>query len=357
LAACSGLNRAAGHGLVNARAAADHCKAKSVGRQVRQQPPAKRAFPFKDSVMTTALFAGISAPARRAAYLIACLAAVSALLIVSAAPLRAQDKDPVVAKVNGVEIHQSDLAVAEEEAGQLPPMSPAAKKDYLVQFMADMILVSKAAEAKKMGDGADFKRKLDFARNKLLMEALLQSTAKAAMTDAAMHKVYDDATKTMTHEEEVHARHILIRAPAGDEKASKAAEEKIKAVIVRLKKGEDFAKVASEVTEDPSGKANGGDLGYFTKEQMVPEFANVAFKLNKGQISDPVKTQFGWHVLKVEDKRAKPVPKFEEVKPQIEQYVTRKAQADLVTSLRASAKIEKMYKTEAPAKPDEPPKK
>ncbi|HEX3709244.1 MAG TPA: peptidylprolyl isomerase [Pseudolabrys sp.] len=307
--------------------------------------------------MTTALFAGIPAAARRAAYRATCFAAISALLVVSAAPLYAQDKDPVIAKVNGTDIHQSDLAVAEEEAGQLPPMSPNAKKDYLVQFMSDMILVSKAAEAKKIGDSADFKRKLDFARNKLLMEALLQSTAKAAMTDAAMHKVYDDAVKTMTHEEEVHARHILIRVPAGDEKASKAAEDKIKAVIVRLKKGEDFAKVASEITEDPSGKANGGDLGFFTKEQMVPEFANVAFKLNKGEISGPVKTQFGWHVIKVEDKRQKPVPTFEQVKPQIEQYVTRKAQADLVTSLRASAKIEKMYQTEAPAKPDAPAKK
>ena len=74
------------------------------------------------------------------------------------------------------------------------------------------------------------------------------------------------------------------------------------------------------MTEDPSGKANGGDLGYFTKEQMVPEFADVAFKLNKGEISEPVKTQFGWHVIKVEDKRVKPAPTFDEVKPQIEQY-------------------------------------
>ena len=85
-------------------------------------------------------------------------------------------------------------------------------------------------------------------------------------------------------------------------------------------KGEDFDKVAKEVTEDPSGKANGGDLGYFTKEQMVPEFSDAAFKLDKGQISEPVKTQFGWHVIKVEDKRVKPLPTFDEVKPQIEQY-------------------------------------
>jgi peptidyl-prolyl cis-trans isomerase C len=280
------------------------------------------------------------------------LAASLALLIVSTAPLYAQDKDPLVAKVNGVEVHQSDLTVAEEEAGQLPPMSPEAKQDYLVQFVADMILVSKAAEDKKFGDTPEFKRKVEFARKKLLMEGLLQSIGKDALTDEAMHKVYDEAVKQIGDEKEVHARHILFRAAAGDEKASKEAEEKLKAVIARLKKGEDFAKVAGEVTEDPSGKANGGDLGYFSKDQMVPEFSEAAFKLEQGQISEPVKTQFGWHVIKVEDKRVKPAPKFEEVKPQIENFVVRKAQAELVTKLRADAKIERMDK---PAKTEDKP--
>ena len=280
------------------------------------------------------------------------LAASLALLIVSTAPLYAQDKDPLVAKVNGVEVHQSDLTVAEEEAGQIPPMSPEAKQDYLVQFVADMILVSKAAEEKKLADTPEFKRKSDFARKKLLMEGLLQSIGKDALTDQTMHKVYDEAVKQIGEEKEVHARHILFRVPAGDEKASKEAEDKLKVVIARLKKGEDFAKVAGEVTEDPSGKANGGDLGYFSKDQMVPEFSEAAFKLEQGQISEPVKTQFGWHVIKVEDKRVKQAPKFEEVKPQIENFVVRKAQAELVTKLRAEAKIERMDK---PAKTDDKP--
>jgi len=243
------------------------------------------------------------------------LAAALALALAAAGPVAAQDKDPVVAKVNGVEIHPSDLAVAEEEAGQLPPMTPDAKKDYLVQFMADMILVSKAAETEKLADSPEFKRHMEVARRKLLMAELLQSVGKKALTDEAMHKVYDDAVKQMGEQKEVRARHILIRAAPGDEKADKAAEDKIKATIARLKKGEDFEKVAKEVTEDPSGKANGGDLGYFTKDQMVPEFAEAAFKLNKGDISEPVKTQFGWHVIKVEDSRVKPPPTFDEVKP------------------------------------------
>jgi peptidyl-prolyl cis-trans isomerase C len=307
--------------------------------------------------MTPSLLAGSQASMRRAGILTATLA----LLLVTAAPLRAQDKDPVVAKVNGTEIHQSDLAVAEDEAGQLPPMAPEAKQDYLVQFVADMILVSKAAEAKKMGDAPAFKQKIAFARNKLLMEALLTSVGKEALTDAEMHKVYDDAVKQMGEEKEVHARHILFRVAAGDDKASKEAEDKVKAVIVRLNKGEDFAKLATELTEDPSGKANGGDLGYFSKEQMVPEFSDIAFGLENGKISGPVKTQFGWHVIKVEDKRTKPQPKFEEVKPQIEQYVVRKAQAEMVQKLRADAKIERLDKPATPAadpaKPAEPAKK
>ena len=299
--------------------------------------------------MSISLFAGSPAPRRR----VGLLAATLALLMAAAAPLHAQDaKDPVVAKVNGTEIHQSDLAVAEKEAGRLPPMSDAAKKDYLVQFMADVILVAKAAEDKKVDQTAAFKRKLAFEREKLLMSDLLEATAKEAVTDAALQKVYDDAIKQMGKQEEVHARHILIRVKPGDEKESEAAKMKIEAIIAKLKSGEDFVKLAKEDTQDPSGKANGGDLGYFTKDQMVPEFSKVAFDLKKGEISGPVKTQFGWHVIKVEDKRIKPPPKFDAVKDQLVNYVQRKAQADLVQKLRAEAKIEKLYKTEDEKKPD-----
>jgi peptidyl-prolyl cis-trans isomerase C len=300
-------------------------------------------------------FAGRPAFTRRAGLLAAGFTGLLALL--TAAPAAAQDKDPLLAKVNGVEIHQSDLAIAEQEAGQIPPMPPDAKRDYLVQFMSDLILVSQAAENKKIGDTPEFKRKMAFERRKMLMSVLLQQVAAAALTPAAEKKVYDDAVKQMGAEEEVRARHILIRAAAGDEKASAAAKAKIEAIIARLKKGEDFATVAKETTEDPSGKETGGDLGYFTKEQMVPEFADAAFKLAKGEISGPVHTQFGWHVIKLEDKRVKPPPKFEEVKGQVDQFIERKAQADLVQKLRAEAKIEKFYKPAEEAKPDAPAKK
>ena len=129
-----------------------------------------------------------------------------------------------------------------------------------------------------------------------------------------------------------------------------ATEEEAKAVKAELDKGADFAKLAKEKSKDP-GASDGGDLGFFTKEQMVPEFSKVAFALEPGRISDPVKTQFGWHIIKVEEKRNRKPPEFDKVKPQIEQYVTRKAQADYVAKLREAAKVERLDQPAAPATP------
>jgi peptidyl-prolyl cis-trans isomerase C len=242
--------------------------------------------------------------------------------------------DPVVAKVDGAEIKQSDLKAAEDEIGQqLPPLGEEAKRDYLVTYVADMMLVAKAAEKRKLGDTPEFKQKLALARTKLLMESLLQVEAKSAVTDAAMRKVYDDATKEMGNEQEVSARHILVET-----------EDQAKAVLADLKKGGDFAVIAKEKSKDPGSKENGGELGFFGKDQMVPEFAEAAYKLEKGQLSEPVKTQFGWHVIRVEDKRKKQLPEFDKVKDQIETFVQRRAQADLIQKLRADAKIERLDK-------------
>jgi peptidyl-prolyl cis-trans isomerase C len=263
-----------------------------------------------------------------------------ALALLVGSPARADDANPVLAKVNGVEIHQSDVTLAEEElAPSLAQMDPATKKENVLAFLIDMKIVAKAAEDKKIADQADFKKKLDFARNRLLMDNLLAAEGKAALTDEAMKKVYDDAAKQISGEQEVHARHILVQT-----------EDEAKAIKAELDKGADFAKLAKEKSKDP-GASDGGDLGFFTKEQMVPEFSKVAFTLEPGKISDPVKTQFGWHIIKVEEKRNRKPPTFEQVKPQIEQYVTRKAQSEYVAKLRETAKVERMDKPAAPAVP------
>ena len=274
----------------------------------------------------------------RASFLVSALAVAA---VISMPPVRAQD-DPVVARVNGTDVRQSDLAAAEEDlGGNIPQMTPEAKRDYLITFVGDMILVAKAAEAKKIGDTDDFKKKLAYARTKLLMEQLLQSEAKAAVNDAAMHKVYDEAIGQMKKETEVHARHILVET-----------EDEAKTVLAELKKGADFAELAKSRSKDP-GSAEGGDLGYFTKDQMVPEFSEVAFKLDKGALSDPVKSQFGWHVIKVEDKREKQPPEFDKVKDQLETYVVRRSQVEMITKLRQEAKIERV--TPPGATPAAPP--
>src|SRR6476620_6691117 len=135
------------------------------------------------------------------------LGLAAAAMLFASVPVRAQD-DPLVAKVNGVEIRQSDLAIAEEDLGQnIPPQIQGdAKKDYLVAYLTDVILVAKAAEAKKLQDGKEFKARLAYTRNKLLMESILQSEAKAAITPDATKKVYEDAVKQMGDEQEVRAR-------------------------------------------------------------------------------------------------------------------------------------------------------
>src|ERR1700757_513255 len=263
-------------------------------------------------------------------------------LALLAGPARADDK--VLAKINGAEIRQSDVALAEEELGpSLSQMDPATKDENVLAFLIDMKIVAKAAEDKKVGDSDDFKKRLAFTRNRLLMDSLLASEGKAATTPEAMKKVYEEASKQITGEQEIHARHILVET-----------EDEAKAIKAELDKGADFAELAKKKSKDP-GASDGGDLGFFTKEQMVPEFSAVAFTLEPGKISDPVKSQFGCHVIKVEEKRNRKPPGFDQVKSQIETYVTRKAQADYVGKLREAAKIERMDKPAETAKSDTKP--
>lgn len=277
------------------------------------------------------------------------LVAILTLACAIWAPLQAQENpETVVARVNGTEIRAADLTMAEEEIGSnLPPMPSDARREYLVTYVTDLVLAAQAAEQRKLADSPDGKRRLAYARNKSLMELLLQTEAKTAVSDEAMKKVYEDATKQIGSEQETRARHILVEK-----------EEEAKQIGDQLRKGADFAALAKEKSKDP-GAADGGDLGYFTKDQMVPEFADVAFKLEPGKISDPVKSQFGWHVIKVEDRRTRPVPEFDKVKDQIETFLIRRTQTELITKLRQDAKIEKVTQTAptpAPTLPAEPKK-
>ncbi|MBO0734172.1 MAG: peptidylprolyl isomerase, partial [Methylocapsa sp.] len=237
---------------------------------------------------------------RRAAVLVLALAVTS--LAMSAVPAAAK----VLATVNGKQITDEDVRIAADDLrGSIPPQIQGPARDaYILDFLIDGELVAQKAIAQKADQTPDFAKKLAFAREKLLMEGVLADVAKTAATDAAVKAAYDKAAKDQKPQTEIHARHILVNT-----------EDEAKAALKRLMDGkEDFATIAKAVSKD-SG-AEGGDLGWFTKDRMVPEFADAAFKLEVGQVSDPVKTPFGWHIIEVLDKREKPFPPFDEVKDQ-----------------------------------------
>jgi peptidyl-prolyl cis-trans isomerase C len=276
------------------------------------------------------------------------LAMISLGFVLTATPAALAQADKIVAKVNGIAITERDVALATEDLGErLAQVPEERKRDEVVNYLVDLKLGAKAATDAKVAEGPDFAARLAYNRDKVLLDEYLQREAKKAATPEAAKKLFDDTVKALPPEEEIHARHILVE----DEAQAKTAAE-------RVKKGEDFAKVAAELSKDPGSGKEGGDLGWFSKERMVPEFAEAAFKLQKGQISDPVKSQFGWHVIKLEDRRTKPTPDFAAVKPQIDQYLERKAQQDIVLALREKAKVERLDQPAAatPAPAAEPKK-
>ena len=246
----------------------------------------------------------------------------------------------VLAKVNGVEITDDDVKLATDDLGPGIPrqLEGKARETYVLDFLIDEQLVVQKAQADKLAESPDFAKKLAYLRDKALMETLLGRVAKEAATEAAIKQTYDEAAKNQKPETEMRAHHVLV-----------PTEDEAKAALKRVKGGEDFSKVATEISKDPGSK--GGDLGWFTKDRMVPEFAEAAFKLDAGQISDPVKSQFGWHVIKVEEKRTKQFPKLEEVRDQVVRYIMQKAEGEEVVKLRDAAKVERMDaapKAEAP---------
>jgi peptidyl-prolyl cis-trans isomerase C len=269
--------------------------------------------------------------------------ALSAALVFGAPhfALAQKKEDPVLARVNGVEIKQSDVDLADSDIGQsLPGVAGDQRREQLVAYLIDVTILAQAAAAKKLEAAPDFAPRLAYAKNKVLMELLLNDVTKTAQSEAEMKKLYEESVAKIQPEEEVRARHILVKT-----------EAEAKDVLAKLKGGADFEKLAREISVDPSAKTNGGDLEYFTKGQMVAEFSDAAFKLNKGELSEPVKSQFGFHVIKVEDKRQKPVPTYESVKDQVAAFVVRKAQAELVMKLRQDAKIENLVKKDEPPAP------
>lgn len=274
-----------------------------------------------------------SKSARRGAPFLAAAVLLAGALLAGSADAR------TLARVDGVDITDEDVKVAAEDiSGEIPPQLEGAERQaYVVDYLIDMRIVARKAEADKLAESAEFARRLAYLRDKALMEGLLTKVARESNTDAAVREVYAEAAKGQGGEQEVRARHILVET-----------EAQARAALKRVRSGEDFAKVADQVSKDPGSR--GGELGWFTKDRMVPEFSDAAFKLQPNQISEPVKSQFGWHIIQVQERREKPFPKLEEIRDQVERFVIQKAQAETVVKLREAAKIEKLDQP-APAAP------
>jgi peptidyl-prolyl cis-trans isomerase C len=258
-------------------------------------------------------------------------AAAFAVTLGFQAPAFAQDAaDPTVATVGGVKILKSELDLAitnlDPQLAQLPDEQ---KRVAALSSAIDVKLLAKDAKAEKLEDSADYKKRMAYIGERELHNAYFKKHVIDTVTDAEVKARYDKEIADLPKQEEIRARHILV-----------ATEDEAKAVIKELDGGKDFAEVAKEKSTD-SNKSDGGDLGYFAKGRMVPEFEEVAFALDKGAYTKtPVKTQFGFHVIKVEDKRDAPPPPYDQVEPQVRQLVMRDKYLALIAKAKTAQKVE-----------------
>jgi peptidyl-prolyl cis-trans isomerase C len=250
----------------------------------------------------------------------------------AAAPAPAPvDPNAVIATVDGKPITEADLTLAEGELSRQFAQLPAEQRRAAALSAAIEI---KVLSAKAIADGLDkdpeFQRRVAFLQQRALHGELVEKEVVGKITDAEIRARYDKEIAAQPPVNEVHARHILVKT-----------KEEADAIVKKLDAGEDFQKLANENTKDPSGKTNGGDLGFFGPGQMVPEFEKAAMALEVGKYTkEPVQTQFGWHIIKLEDKRQQQPPAFDQVKDQAKSAVIRDKYFEAVKEARKAAKVE-----------------
>jgi peptidyl-prolyl cis-trans isomerase C len=258
-------------------------------------------------------------------------AALAALMTAVAMPVLAADADPVVASVNGKDIHRSAIIEAQQSIPQLRQMPLEMVYDQLLDHVVTAQILLEQAKKQKLEDDPQVKAAFKDAQARILQQAYLAKRVDADISEDAIKKRYEDLKKTTAPKEEVKVRHILVDS-----------EEAAKTVIADLKSGVKFEDEAKAKTKDPSGSANGGDLGYIGKGDTVPEFSDAAFKLKPGEITEtPVKTQFGWHVIKAEDRRIAPPPSYDEAKGAIKNELAQQDVQKVLDGLKKSAQVKK----------------
>lgn len=259
---------------------------------------------------------------------------------------RAMAEDKVLAKIDGQPITESDVAqMSSTLAAQLAQMPEEARKRAVLDRIIDMRLIAGAAAKAGLDQTPSFKARIEQVRMQLLVSEFVKNKVEALATPDKVKARYDKDAAAFNPPEEMHARHILVKT-----------EDEAKAVIADLAKGGDFAKIAEEKSQDPGSAKQGGDLGFFAAGDMVPEFEKAAAELKPGEITKtPVKTQFGFHVIKLEEKRKQPLPPLDQVKDQVRQAVVGEVFSEQLDALKKAAKIEideaALKPAEAPAAP------
>ncbi|MGH6933938.1 MAG: peptidylprolyl isomerase [Dongiaceae bacterium] len=247
-----------------------------------------------------------------------------------AAPAAAPPPDTVVAIIDDVKITRADVVAS---AATLPAQYQAQLEQIfpaLIDRLVDLTLLANEARGQNLQDDPDVKTEVERLLNETISKTLITRHVKAAVTEEAIKARYEKMIAETPATVETKASHILLET-----------EDEAKAVIAELAAGGDFTTLAKTKSKDPSAAQNGGDLGYFTAEQMVPEFSTAAFALEKGAISTaPTQSQFGWHVIMVVDRRDKAPPTFEESKAKIEETLSNEAASDYLKELRVAAKVE-----------------
>ncbi|HEY8248194.1 MAG TPA: peptidylprolyl isomerase [Hyphomicrobium sp.] len=238
--------------------------------------------------------------------------------------------EKVIVTVDGKPITEADMKLAESEIGsELANLPPEVKRRALAEYLIDNQLFANAAEAAKLGDTPEFQKHMAYLRQRALREQLFEKTLKGSVSVDEAQKIYNARVSELKPEVEFAARHILVDS-----------EAKAKELRDKIVGGADFQQVAKENSSDTGSKEQGGFLGYFGAGQMVPEFEAAVAKMQKGQVSEPVKTNFGWHIIKLEDRRNKLPPTFEQVKETImNSLAVRKAQ-EKSAELRGKAKVD-----------------
>ena len=235
----------------------------------------------------------------------------------------------VLATVNGVEITEQDIAFARAEIGeQIASMPAGQRRSNLLLYIIENQILATASQSEMLNEGPDVEALMKYYRRRAMHDLYYQRKIRDAVSEPEARALYDAQVAKIIPKTEVRARHILVKTEA------EALE-----IIERLGRGTDFAELAQEKSIGPSG-AEGGDLGYFSREKMLPEFSAVAFNLEKGEFSEPVKTRFGWHVIKQEDKRESKPPAFDEVKDGLLSEMVRRKAVEVISGLRKAAKID-----------------